>query len=104
VIWGARLLRAAAPYPVIFIGADAPDLTARHLVDAAAALRHSKAVIGPAEDGGYWLLGLARPADHLFEDMPWGTERVLPVTLSRLCDKRRDRHAACWRISTVRRT
>jgi uncharacterized protein len=81
---GARLKRAAAPYPVIFIGADAPDLRADHLTQAAAELRRHQAVIGPAEDGGYWLLGLRRRLDALFEDMPWGTEQVLRLTLMRL--------------------
>lgn len=83
---GARLQRAAAPYPVIFIGADAPDLSAGHLIAAAAALRRHAGVVGPAEDGGYWLLGLARPLNALFQDMPWGTEQVLPKTLSRFRD------------------
>jgi rSAM/selenodomain-associated transferase 1 len=80
---GARMQRAAAPYPVIFIGADAPDLTARHLCDAAGALAGHDAAIGPALDGGYWLLGLARPLDRLFEQMPWGSDQVLAETLAR---------------------
>jgi hypothetical protein len=41
-------------------------------------------VIGPAEDGGYVLLGLRSVAATLFSDMPWGTERVLDMTLQRL--------------------
>ena len=40
--------------------------------------------IGPALDGGYWLLALARPLDLLFEQMPWGTDQVLAQTLARL--------------------
>jgi rSAM/selenodomain-associated transferase 1 len=80
---GARMQRAAAPYPVIFIGADAPDLTARHLCAAARALADHDAAIGPALDGGYWLLGLARPLDRLFEDMKWGSDQVLAETLAR---------------------
>lgn len=80
---GERLQRAAPPYPAIFIGADAPDLEASHLTAAAAALRSHDAVLGPAEDGGYWLLGLARPIDRVFHDVPWGTEQVLATTLSR---------------------
>lgn len=83
---GARMQRAAPPYPVIFIGADAPDLTSRHLIDAAESLAGSRAVVGPAEDGGYWLLGLAEPLDFLFGDVPWGTQHVLPTTLSRLSE------------------
>jgi rSAM/selenodomain-associated transferase 1 len=81
---GERLKRAAAPYPTILIGADAPDLTAKHLQDAAAKLKYHDAVLGPAEDGGYWLLGLARPCDLLFADIAWGTDQVLPTTLARL--------------------
>lgn len=81
---GARLERAGPPYPTIFIGADAPDLIANDLKDAALALESHDVVVGPAEDGGYWLLGLSRPFDHLFEDMAWGTDQVLPTTLARL--------------------
>jgi rSAM/selenodomain-associated transferase 1 len=81
---GERLQRAGPPYPCIFIGADAPDLIAADLHDAVRALASHDAVIGPAEDGGYWLLGLARPLDALFADMEWGTDRVLPATLARL--------------------
>jgi uncharacterized protein len=81
---GDRLARAAAPYPVIFIGSDAPDLNAARLIAAAAALRTAPAVIGPAEDGGYYLLGLNAPAPWLFTDMDWGTETVFDETMRRL--------------------
>lgn len=81
---GARMQRAAAPFPTIFIGADAPDLSALHLTDAAAALCEHDVAVGPAEDGGYWLLGLARPVAGLFDEMPWGTDRVLAMTRARL--------------------
>jgi uncharacterized protein len=80
---GDRLARAAAPYPVIFIGSDAPDLNAARLIAAAAALRAAPAVIGPAEDGGYYLLGLNAPAPWLFTDMDWGTETVFEETMCR---------------------
>lgn len=81
---GARMRRAGPPFPSILIGADAPDLTAAHLLEAARALGSHDAVVGPAEDGGYWLLGLARPLDALFADMAWGTDAVLPTTMARL--------------------
>ncbi len=84
---GERLRRAAPPYPVLFIGSDLPDLTADHLVKAAQLLRTNDVVIGPAEDGGYWALGLTSPADTLFDSMPWGTERVLGETLDRLQER-----------------
>lgn len=78
---GARLARASAPEPVLFFGCDAPDLTAAHVRAAIAALAHAPVVIGPAEDGGYWCIGLARPAPWLFEAMPWGSGRLLAATL-----------------------
>jgi uncharacterized protein len=80
---GDRLARAAAPYPVIFIGSDAPDLDADRLIAAATALANAPAVIGPAEDGGYYLLGLNAPAPWLFTDMDWGTETVFEETMRR---------------------
>jgi len=83
---GERLRRAAEALPVILIGADAPDLTADHLRDAADLLHTQPAVIGPAEDGGYWLLGLATPCDRLFHDMPWGTNQVFVKTTDRLME------------------
>ena len=79
---GARLARV--PAPMLLIGADAPDLTAEHLRAAAIALDHAPAVIGPAADGGYWLLGLARMMPHLFTSMPWGTDNVAAETIARL--------------------
>lgn len=81
---GDRLARAGPPYPTIFIGSDAPDLTSEHLRTAAEALRHANAVIGPAEDGGYWLLGLKRAVDRVFDGVDWGTERVFSQTMARL--------------------
>lgn len=81
---GERLRRASVPAPVLFIGSDLPDLDAAHLRDAAERLATAPVVLGPAEDGGYWALGLREPADYLFADMPWGTDQVLRITLDRL--------------------
>lgn len=83
---GARLARAGPPYPTLFIGADAPDLTADLLRAAAGALDTDEAVIGPAEDGGYWLLGLAREVAAVFRDIAWGTDMVSAQTLARLAE------------------
>ena len=80
---GARLRRAAAP-PVLLIGADIPDLRAGHLLQAASALEGAPTVIGPAEDGGYYLLGLREPMPWLFGAMPWGTDAVFALTMRRL--------------------
>ena len=83
---GDRLLTASYPYPVILIGTDAPDLTPEHLQRAATALEEGQFVLGPAADGGYWLLGLPYAADTLFRGVEWGTETVLATTRRKLDD------------------
>ncbi len=102
---GARLARAAQALPVLLLGADIPGLLPRHLLAAAEALAHAPAVIGPAEDGGYWLLGLSAPAPELFIDIAWGTSTVFAATLARLsgavvldtlADLDRPEDLACW--------
>lgn len=79
---GARM--AAVVTPCVIIGADVPDLAAAHLRAAVAAVAAGQRVIGPAEDGGYYLIGLPQPAPELFADMVWGTDHVLATTLDRL--------------------
>ena len=81
---GARLARSADCLPVLLLGADIPGLMPEHLCAAAAALATAPAVIGPAQDGGYWLLGLAAPAPQLFTGIAWGTSSVFADTLARL--------------------
>ena len=80
----SRLARTAEDLPVLLLGADIPGLLPQHLAEAAAALTRHPAVIGPAADGGYWLLGLAVPMPALFRDVAWGTDSVLATTLARL--------------------
>lgn len=80
---GARMARATAAGAAILVGADLPDLAQRHLDQAVAALRTHPAVIGPAEDGGYWLIGLRAPMPFLFEPMAWGTGVVFAETMAR---------------------
>jgi rSAM/selenodomain-associated transferase 1 len=80
---GARLARAAEVAPVLLLGADIPDVTPALLQQAAALLGSQPLVIGPAEDGGYWLLGLAAPMPQLFAGVAWGTETVFAETVAR---------------------
>ena len=80
---GERMARATAGGAAILVGADLPDLALRHLEQAVVALRTHPAVIGPAEDGGYWLIGLREPMPFLFEPMAWGTEVVFAETMDR---------------------
>ncbi len=80
----AKLLACLHPAPVIFFGADTPDLTADHVTRAIAALASHDVVLGPAEDGGYYLIGMQRAMPELLTDMPWSTDQVMPETLRRL--------------------
>ena len=73
---------------VVLIGSDSPGLTAAYLNKAIGALSDAELVIGPALDGGYVLLGTSRPIPELFVDMPWGSDRVLEMTLHRLTQKK----------------
>ncbi|MEX6632223.1 TIGR04282 family arsenosugar biosynthesis glycosyltransferase [Hyphococcus lacteus] len=72
--------------PVIVIGADAPDMRVRHLKAAFDALSAADAVFGPAEDGGYWLVGLSRrrAAPDLFDGVRWSTKHALKDTVKSL--------------------
>jgi uncharacterized protein len=67
---------------VVLIGSDLPTLPAAHVASALDWLtRHPAAVVlGPAEDGGYYLIGVTRQRAELFEDIPWGTPGVLERT------------------------
>jgi rSAM/selenodomain-associated transferase 1 len=67
----------------VILGADCPSLGPRVLREAGDALRRGPLVLGPARDGGYYLIGLARRAPSLFENISWGTSRVLAETLDR---------------------
>jgi len=87
---GERMARAfdhalqRAPRALL-VGSDCRDLQGRDIQEAEAALRSGcEAVLGPAADGGYVLIGLRRPAPDLFVGMPWGTPRVLARTRERL--------------------
>jgi len=64
------------------VGSDLPGLTVGHLKRAARALRDADAVVGPADDGGYYLVGLEQEAPELFAGIDWGTEGVLAQTRS----------------------
>ena len=86
---GARLAGAFAehfaegPGPVIAIGADAPAVDAAVIADAERALQTHDVALGPARDGGYYLIGLRAPAPPLFVHIPWGGAEVMRVTVAR---------------------
>jgi len=66
---------------VVLIGTDCPTLQSHHLLQAFEALNHSDLVVGPATDGGYYLIGMKGKAAYLFERIAWSTSQVLSQTL-----------------------
>ena len=70
---------------VLLIGSDCPVLDGDYLLSATELLdKGADAVVGPAEDGGYVLIGLRRFDARLFDDIPWGSDRVMQLTRRRL--------------------
>jgi rSAM/selenodomain-associated transferase 1 len=93
---GARMLRAfesalARSGCAILVGSDIPALSAQYLRDAERALAGDDVVIGPAEDGGYVLVGLSRCDPELFRGIPWGGSEALAETRRRIA-------ALGWRL------
>ena len=86
---GERLSRAfaeafaAGAARVVVIGSDCPEVTAADVQAAWAALAQHDLVLGPAMDGGYWLMGLRAPEPRLFAGLQWSTSRVRQETLER---------------------
>lgn len=70
----------------LIVGTDCPAQQPSDLAAAFVALDNADAVVQPAEDGGYVLIGLSRLQPALFIDVPWGSERVLAVTRERAAD------------------
>lgn len=88
--------------PAILIGTDCPALDVRYLGFAAAHLADHDVVLGPAEDGGYVLVGLSQPVD-LFAGIDWGTRDVMAATRARLQAQRGPWHElpTLWDIDTA---
>ncbi len=78
---GARMARV--PAPCLILGADSPHLPPALLREAFAAVPSYDVVLGPADDGGYFLIGLRAPQPALFEGIAWSTESVLAQTLAK---------------------
>jgi hypothetical protein len=68
---------------VLVIGSDCPEITTADLEAGWSALESHDVVLGPAVDGGYWLVGLRAPQPSMFDAMPWSTSAILPATLDR---------------------
>jgi hypothetical protein len=68
---------------VAIIGSDSPDISRTDIQSAWAALTDHDVVLGPTEDGGYWLIGLRAERPALFQNIPWSSNSVLQETLAR---------------------
>ena len=78
--------RSAGTSSVVVVGSDTPTLPLGYVKQAFQLLRSHEVVLGPAEDGGYYLIGLARPMPEVFVDMPWGTKDLWQTTVDRIVD------------------
>ena len=81
---GRRMLVAVEDSPTVtgtlVIGTDCPVLSAAHLREAARSIKNHDAVLIPAEDGGYVLIGMKTPAAGAFAGIDWGTPQVMAQT------------------------
>ena len=75
---------------MVIIGSDIPDIRRRHILQAFESLGSHDAVFGPAEDGGYWLVGLRRRpvVPKAFINVRWSTRHALEDTLANLSERR----------------
>ena len=69
---------------IVLIGSDLPDITAEHINQGLKALGNNEVVFGPAEDGGYYLIGLSKMHDFVFNNKPWSQTSLLEETLKEL--------------------
>jgi rSAM/selenodomain-associated transferase 1 len=87
---GTRMERGLTNFPrgipVVLIGSDIPEVSVDHINKAFRALGHADAVFGPANDGGYWLVGFAnrRPIRQPFQNVRWSTQHALKDTRANL--------------------
>ena len=79
---GAKLICATNTVdgPTVVVGTDCPDLGPDEVLQAFEALQSTDLVLGPASDGGYYLIGMNQSTSELFIGIPWGTDRVCRLT------------------------
>lgn len=88
-----RHLRRGAP-AVVLLATDSPTVPTAFVEQASAELRHADVVLGPATDGGYYLIGCSRIVPGLFDGIAWGGSQVLEQTVARLSDP-------TWRLALL---
>ena len=72
---------------MIIIGTDCPDLSQNIIEDAFLALNSHDVVLGPASDGGYYLIGMQQFTPEIFQNITWSTEQVLQQTIDVITNK-----------------
>ena len=90
---GARMQRAfdcLPPGPIVIIGTDIPEISGRHIAQAFRKLGSNDAVLGPCDDGGYWLVGQRRSprVRDMFAGVRWSSTHTLEDTLANLAGAR----------------
>lgn len=87
---GERMLNAfkdgfdAGYKKIVLIGSDLPDINSTHIMNGLNALEENNVVFGPAEDGGYYLVGLSKMNTSIFTNKPWSQPNLLKETLQEL--------------------
>ncbi|MBV7269349.1 TIGR04282 family arsenosugar biosynthesis glycosyltransferase [Winogradskyella luteola] len=87
---GERMLNAfkdgfeAGYKRIVLIGSDLPDINSSHIKKGIDALKNNTIVFGPAEDGGYYLIGLSQLKESVFVNKPWSQSNLLEITLKEL--------------------
>lgn len=74
-------------HSVIIVGSDIAQINTAIIEDAFRLLSEKDYVLGPAMDGGYYLLGMKKSSPHLFQDMPWSTGQVAKITQDRILSR-----------------
>ncbi|MCF7561220.1 TIGR04282 family arsenosugar biosynthesis glycosyltransferase [Sabulilitoribacter multivorans] len=72
---------------IVLIGSDLPDINKHHIENGLNSLKKNDVVFGPAEDGGYYLVGLTKMHNFIFENKPWSEFNLLEETIKELTQK-----------------
>ena len=75
---------------IVLLGSDLPNISSNTINKGLNALDKTEIVFGPAEDGGYYLIGMRKPHAFVFEDKPWSDSKLLEITLNELKNKNID--------------
>ncbi|MEZ4798008.1 MAG: TIGR04282 family arsenosugar biosynthesis glycosyltransferase [Flavobacteriaceae bacterium] len=73
---------------IVLIGSDLPSISAKIIQDGFKSLKNKEVVFGPAEDGGYYLVGMSKFHHFIFENKAWSSSNLLEETLSELKQKK----------------